>query len=199
MSIDTPFRWIARSMEAAVIGSAPAWYAAPRRMGLDSHVIVEEPLGHGERVEVDVVVLSRDAVDAHQRAAELREVHPCVHDHLPGGNLARRHHRDGASGLRLVEVQGVSGHEQVEPQVEIRAPRRGLVGPVDRPRGDLQVGDHGPALLAEPGLVEAAHVLAVEQRRGAEDLVHRHHARAADAHHVKREAVGGHPEHRLGQ
>src|SRR5262249_30932292 len=57
---------------------------------------------------------------------------------------------------------------------------------------------HGAALLTESGLVEAADVLAVEQRRGAEDLVDGHDAGAADAHH---EHVGGtrHLQGGLGQ
>src|SRR2546427_8770478 len=43
--------------------------------------------------------------------------------------------------------------------------------------------DYRPALLAETGLIETAHELAVQERGGAQDLVHRDDTGAADAHH----------------
>src|SRR5689334_16186529 len=58
--------------------------------------------------------------------------------------------------------------------------------------------DDRATLLAEPGLIEPTHVLTVEQRRRAEDLVDGDDSRAADAghEHVRR---AGNFETRLGE
>ncbi len=171
----------------------------PQHERIGRHVVVEEPFRHGLGIEIDVVILASDAVDIEQGAAQLGEVHGGVHHHLPGGDLTGGDDGDGASRLRLVEVIGIGGDEEVEAQVEVGPARGHLVGGHQRPRGHLEVGDDGAALLAEPGLVEPAHVPAVQQRRGAEDLAHRHHAGAADAHHVDGEPVGAHLDHGIGQ
>jgi hypothetical protein len=57
---------------------------------------------------------------------------------------------------------------------------------------EAQVGDHRSGLLREPDLVEPAHVVAVEHRRGAEHLRDRHHAGSADPGDAQRELVVGH-------
>ncbi len=166
--------------------------------GLVAMWSLKSPSDEGERVQVDVVVLPAHAVHADERAGELGKVHGRVHHHLPGGDVAGRDHRDGPARLGLVEVHRIDGHEEVEAQVQVGATRRHLVGALDGLGRDAQVGDHRPALLAEPGLVEAAHVLAVQERGRAQDLVDGDDAGAADPHHVQREAVGRDLEDGLG-
>src|SRR5688572_1806478 len=58
--------------------------------------------------------------------------------------------------------------------------------------------NHGAALLAQARLVQPAHVLAVQERGGGQDLVDRDHARAAYAHHEDG-AGAGDLQGRLGQ
>ena len=65
---------------------------------------------------------------------------------------------------------GGGRHEDVEPEIAVGAPQGDLVEEVGRGLRDLEVGDDGPALLAEPGLVQTAHVAPVEERRGAQRL-----------------------------
>ena len=190
---------MAGSSESALIGQRARLVGGADHDEVGRHVVVEERLGHGLRVEVDVGVLARDPVDAHERAAQLGELERRVHHHAAGGNLARRDHRDGAPRLGLVEVDRIRRHEEIEAQVEIGAAGRDLVGDLDGPRVDAQVGHDGPALLGQPRLVEPAHVAAVQHGRRAQDLVDRDDAGAADAHHVQGEAVARHAQHRLGQ
>jgi hypothetical protein len=126
-------------------------------------------------------------------------MHRGVDHHLAGGNLAGGDHRDRAARFGLVQVDRIGGHQEIEAQVEIGRARGDLVGALDRLGADLEVGHHRPALLAEPGLVEPAHMPAVQHRGGAEDLVHGDDAGAADAHHVEREALARHLQRGLGQ
>src|SRR5207253_9212360 len=80
----------------------------------------------------------------------------------------------------------------------VRLAGRDLVRRVPRAGADLQVGDDGAALLGEPGLVEAAHVLASGQGGGAEELVHGDDAGPADAQHTDR-GLRRDPERGVGQ
>ena len=64
---------------------------------------------------------------------------------------------------------------------------------------EAQVADDRAGLLRQPGLVEAAHDVAVEHRRRAEHLADGDHAGAADAREADREVVGGHDGDRVGQ
>ena len=83
----------------------------------------------------------------------------------------------------MIEVLWRGRDEDVEAEIAVGGAGRDLVGTFRGVLENLQVRDDRPALLAEPGLVEAAHVLAVQQRGGAQHLVHGDDAGAADAHH----------------
>ena len=61
---------------------------------------------------------------------------------------------------------------------------------------EAQVADDRPGLLRQPGLVEAAHDVAVEHRGRAEHLADGDHAGAADAREAHREGVGRAPRAR---
>ena len=82
----------------------------------------------------------------------------------------------GDEGVEHEEHVGLAGAEPV---------RLGVV--VQR---EVEVAHHRPGLLRQPDLVEAAHAVAVEHRRGADDLGDRDHAGAADADHADRDVVG---------
>ena len=64
------------------------------------------------------------------------------------------------------------------------------LAPEASPSKKRRCEDDRPALLAEPGLVEAEHVEAVEHRRGGQHLAHRHHPGAAHARHEHGIPVG---------
>jgi hypothetical protein len=83
MSTLTPLSWMAASTEPAEMGSAPA-----DQDEIGGHVVVEERLGHAEGVDIDVGVLARDAIEAHEGARELGKVDARIGDHLARGNLA---------------------------------------------------------------------------------------------------------------
>src|SRR5256885_5126340 len=86
-------------------------------------------------------------------------------------------------GAGVIEILRRGRDEDVEPEIAVRRAGGDLVGTLGRFLEDLEMGDDRAALLAEPGLVEAANVLAIQQRRGAQHLVDRHDAGATDAHH----------------
>ena len=102
-----------------------------------------------------------------------------------------------ARGAVAVAV-GSSG-EQVEGEQAVDAGRVRPVRRRHRARRHADVAHHRPGLLRQPGLVEAAHDVALEHRRRAEDLAHRHHAGAADAREADDELVAGHERTRRGQ
>ena len=95
-------------------------------------------------------------------------------------------------------VFGTHRDELVERQEQV-----GLLAEPVRARGgaarEAQVADDRAGLLRQPDLVEAAHVIAVEHRGGAEHLRHRHDAGAADPGDAQRELVVGHDERGLGR
>ena len=94
------------------------------------------------------------------------------------------------SGSAVKRLAGDGGAEQVEAEVGVDAAGDGAVGALVVVFEDADVGDHRAALLGEAGLVEAAHLLAVDQRRHADDLGHRHDAGAADADHADHALAG---------
>ena len=119
-------------------------------------------------------------------------------DHVAGGQLAGRHHRQRAVTVGFGQVLGVGRHQQVQAQVAVGAARADEVRAGCLAVEEAQVRDYRSTLLAEPGLVHAHHADAVEKRRGGQHLTDRDHPGAAHPCHEHREPVGtGHRPFRL--
>ena len=105
--------------------------------------------------------------------------------HLAARQDRRVHHRHRARGIAAVEVHARPGREEIERQVEVGPAEpylvRGhlLVGP-----GKDQAREHRAPLLRRAGLVVAQDLQPVDERRPAEERVHRDDAGPADAREV---------------
>ena len=180
-------------------------------------VQLDRPL-HRERVERNVTRLQRHADHEHVDGAVVAEqalhdplrVDPKVRPRVgvePVGELADRvrpigvdHHRRGRDGCGVGDQRSAIGRggadrrvaasgELIERDQDVDRAGRGLVRTVRRRHGHAHVADHRPGLLGEPGLVESAHVIALQHRGGADDLRRGHHARPADARQTDRALV----------
>src|SRR5438093_6169265 len=114
------------------------------------HVVVEEHLGQAERVEVDVLVLARVAVDRDVEPVRLRELHGRRRHHRAGRHLAGLDHRDRAVGARVIEVLWRGRDEDVEAEIAVGGAGRDLVGTFRGVLDNLQVRDDRPAFWLSP-------------------------------------------------
>ena len=188
----TPLSAIACSIDAARDRQRAGLVRGAQHDHVGRHVVAEERLGQR---------LARRGRRSSSRGARRRCSAACRSSSGKCTAVSRAPSRRWASGWSRPPRSsapararagccGCGGHQDVEAQVaDRRCPAAILLRGLDRrARRSCRSRDHRAALLAEPGLVEPAHILAVEHRRGAEDLVDRDHAGAADAHHVEREA-----------
>ena len=173
---------MASSIAAARIGIAPRLVGRAQQDHVGGQVVAEERLSEPERVDEDVLVLPGHAVDRGEKTPRVGECDIGRGDHRARRDLGGRHDGDREIGPGPEQVGGGRRHEQIEGEVHVGLGHAHLAGDVGRGLADAEVRDDRPALLAEARLVEAGDVLAVEQRRGSEDLVHRHDPGAADPH-----------------
>ncbi len=127
-----------------------------------------------------------------------RQVQFGVQNHLAGRGRCRRTHHHGVPGLADVERTIGRRNQLVAGEQEI-----GLLSPqsVRRIGADPRQADvahHRAGLLRQPDLIEAGDRVAVEHPGGADDLRHRHDARAADTGDPHGEMVGRHRDGRVG-
>ena len=148
------------------------------------HVVAEQALGERDGVEVHVAATGAAGDRGEQRRRPPGTPSPASVTIAPVGTLlvdttAR------LPGSELGEIARVGGDQQVEAEVRVGLTGRDRVRRVDRIARQLHVRDDRPALLAEPGLVEAGDVEPVEQGGRRERLADRDDAGAADAREVE--------------
>ncbi len=138
-------------------------------------------------VQVDVVFAPGVGIDGGAVLGDVAEALCGVEHHRDGGDPAGGHDCDRAARPGGGQVLRVGGAEQVEPQVDVGGCASGTIGVCRRLPEDAYVGHDRPTLLGEAGLVEAAHVLSVEECRHAEDLSHGYESGAADPDQTDRD------------
>ena len=109
-----------------------------------------------------------------------------------GHHLAGRHgvgvgDDDGAVGRGAAAVRVAGGGQQVERQQHVDTRHAGVVRRHRRVVGDADVARHRSGLLRQPCLVEAAHGVAGQHRRGSEDLADGDDTRPTDPGQPHRE------------
>ena len=115
-----------------------------------------------------------------------------VQHHRTGRCWRRRSNDHRAFARHALQLRLGGTTEQVERQQQIDFAARGLIRTVEQAFAQPDIADHRARLLRQTGLIQAAHVEAVEHRCRANDLTDRHHTRAADARHAQREVVAQH-------
>ena len=172
-------------------GHAPGLVGRPQGQEVGLHVVAEQGLGHLDGIEADVVVLAGHPVDGQKQVVGVGVELVGVGHHLAGGHPADGDHGQGALGGGPGQVAGVGRHQQVEAQIAVGQPGADVVGAAGGAVEQAQVRHHRAALLAEPGLVQARHLEALQHRRGGQHLAGGDHAGAAHPGHVQRVSGGG--------
>ena len=130
----------------------------------------EQLLGNARRVDVAVALGQRRRRDLGPQFVEFRIRNLGLADHRPGGRLARRADQHRAGRVARRERGGAGGTQQVEGDDDIGTLVADQVRRRRRVGRDPEVAAHTSGFLREAGLVEPAHVQAVEHRSRGDDL-----------------------------
>ncbi len=198
-SIWTPLRRIACSTAAGVIGSAPCWMAAPM-----TKMFADEALPRSDSVQAaGIRQASRrgvgPTVELRQQFVERRDTTIRAADHRTGGRRAGRSDHDRVSRAAREQRPSTRRSDEIEREQHVGgsvAEQVRLGGVSGR---EPEVADHRPGLLGQAGLVHPAAVVAVEHRRGREDLRGGHHTGATDPGDPDVDVRRIEQQHRIGE